>query len=63
MSSVNGVTTCASPEYTTKPVKPSVRCFNKSISFNRARIKRDGLTSSTFMDGDRSQTTTSADEL
>ena len=63
VSSVSGVTTCASPANTTMPVTPSVRASRISITFCRALRMRLGCVSVAHIDRLRSSTMTSASDF
>ena len=63
VSSVSGVTTCASPANTTMPVTPSVRASKTSITFCRARRMRLGCVSVAHIDRLRSSTMTNASDF
>ena len=60
VSSVSGVTTCASPAYTTSPVRPSSRSSSIREMPAWARAMRDGGVSRAYIDRDRSRTMTVA---
>ena len=58
-SSVSGVTMWASPAYTTRAVRPSLRACNRSLMACCARIRRDGATSLAYIESDKSSRITS----